>query len=120
VFLYDLDAVGDLANWITELHGAAQLRVEQVTVDAAKTTAAWPLVLWGDVGDIVLFHRRPISGGAPALSISTQVLKLHRTLEWSTGTAKLQLTLSPYYGNALATNSAAFGFPNGSVILARG
>jgi hypothetical protein len=120
VFLYDLDAVGDLANWIAELHGAAQLRVEQVTVDAAKTTAAWPLVLWGDVGDIVLFHRRPISGGAPALSISTQVLKLHRTLEWSTGTAKLQLTLSPYYGNALATNSATFGFPNGSVILARG
>ena len=119
VFLYDIDAVTDLANWLLEQHGNASLRVEQVTVDAAKTTAAWPLVLYGDIGDVVVFHRRPITGGAPPLTFTTRILRLQRTLDWASGTATIKLTLSPYNGNALATNTAAAGTPNGGVVLAR-
>jgi hypothetical protein len=118
VYLADGQAVTDLVNWIAETNGTAHLRVEQVTVDAAKVTAAWPLHLYGDVGDVVLFRRRPVTGGAPPLTISCIILKLKRTLDWATGTATLQLTLSPYLGT-LATNSATFGLPNGTVILGK-
>ena len=119
VYLADLSAVTDLVNWIAETNGTPHLRVEQVTIDAAKSTAAWPLVLYGDVGDVVLFNRRPSTGGAPALAITCIILKIKRTLDWATGTATVQLTLSPYFGNTLATNSATYGFPNGTVILGK-
>ena len=119
VFLYNLDAVTDLANWLLEQHVSASLRVEQVTIDAAKVTAAWPLMLYADIGDVVVFHRRPQTGGAPPLTFTTRILRLQRTLDWTSGTATIKLTLSPYDGNALATNTAATGTPNGSVVLAR-
>ena len=119
VYLADLDAVTNLVNWIVETNGTAHLRVEQVTIDAAKTTAAWPLVLYGDIGDIVLFHRRPVTGAAPQITITCLILKIKRTLDWATGTATVQLTLSPYSGNVLSTNSATYGFPNGTVVLGK-
>ena len=119
VYLWDLDAIGDLANWIAETEGIPSLRAEQVTIDAASYPTAWPLLLYGDIGDVVVFHRRPVNMGPPAITLTTQIIRLHRTLSWKDGTGTIQLTLSPYFGAALSTNSATLGYPNGTVILAK-
>jgi len=119
VYLADTQKVTDLANWVAQTQGAPAMRVYQVTVDAAKTVAAWPMVLHADIGDVVIFHRRNPNMGPPVITLTTIIIKLQRSLTWSSGTGTLKLVLSPYYAAALSTNSATYGYPNGTVRLAR-
>lgn len=105
-------SIGDQANWIANINGVPQLRVSQITVDAASYPAAWPLVLGIRQGDFVLANRRP--WGAPIMSAKLMVLQVQRQLTFSGGVGKVTLLLGPVQTDILTCDDAVRGLLNGT------
>ena len=119
---YPLDygpGLPDLADWLANVYQAPQLRLSQVTVDAASQPAAWPFVLGASAGDMVTVSRRQGSA-SPLISVTGRITQTDRTLQYDEGGVTGSITCiidpAPEYG-ALTADDPVRGLLNGENIL---
>lgn len=86
------DAAG-LASYLLTQYQTPQLRVQAITIDAIKYSAALAFCLSVEVGDLLTVNRRPI--GAPMLSFNVIVLQVQHDVGKDYWNTKLTLGAAP-------------------------
>lgn len=95
----------DAAYWNLNAYAQPQMRVRQLTVDAAGNPSSFTAVLSTDIGDAATVNRRPIGGAPYSLPVITQ------RVEHSIGPGlwKTSYQLSPYVAQANALQADVAG-----------
>jgi hypothetical protein len=95
----------DAASWNLSKYSQPQMRVRQVTVDAASYPAAFTAVLQTDIADVAAVIRRPVGGPAYYLPVITQ--RVQHSI--GPGVWKTTYQLSPYVQEAAVLQADAPG-----------
>lgn len=95
----DAEGVVDAANWLLEAYKNPNLRVTQVTIDAASHPEAWPMLLGADIGDNVTFARNPVQGAV----INDEFTLISVEPNIAPGEATVTYVLAPLVGDTMLT-----------------
>jgi hypothetical protein len=115
---YELNegSIEDAGSWITQTLGTPLFRPDTVTLTPAATPAALATALFAEVGDTVVFRRRPF--GSPQVTIPTYISRITHSIDISSGQWTTQLDLSPYPpGTTLACDDVVHGVLSDQNIL---
>lgn len=102
----------DLANWLGNQYSQPKPRVQQVKFTPSRSPALFSTLLQLDIGDRVIFNRRPV--GANQITLDVIIIGVHHDIDWSNGDWIVTFDLMP---TAIATltlmsltlNSATLG-----------
>ena len=109
-------SIEDEGGWVTQTLGSPLFRPDKVTVTPAATPAALATGLYAEVGDTILFRRRPF--GSPGVQMITYLSKMSQQIDISTGTWTVQFELSPFPGGTiLACDDVVRGVLTGQDLL---
>jgi hypothetical protein len=99
----------DLANWLVNQYSQPQPRVQSVTFSPASNPAAFATLLELDIGDRVLFNRRPV--GASQISLDVTVIGVHHNIDYKSGKWDISYDLMPTVISSLAVKTLTLNDP---------
>jgi hypothetical protein len=107
-YYFDIPSMEDFGNWITQSLASPLMRPETVTITPGSVPQAVLMGLGAEVGDTVLFRRRPL--GAPTVQVVTYISKLSHDIDIADGRWNTKYELSPFpQGNVLICDDPISG-----------
>jgi hypothetical protein len=91
-YLQDQAEMASQANWLLSNFGQAQIRVENLTIDAASYPAAFEFALGVNIGDIVSVQNWAI--GNTGITGTFRVSNIHRALRFAGEDGQVRATVT--------------------------
>jgi hypothetical protein len=109
-------SIEDFGSWVTQTLGSPLFRPGEVTITPAATPSSLLMALQAEIGDTVVFRRRPFGG--PEIQILTYLSKLTHNINRDKGTWTTQYEFSPLpQGQALVTDDVVHGVLTGQNLM---
>lgn len=83
----------DLANWLNNQYSQPQPRVQQVKFSSMSNPTLFTTLLGLDVGDRIIFNRRPI--GANSITLDVIIIGVHHDVSYADGSWVITFDLMP-------------------------